>query len=310
MKNLDWTNIFGAQTSFDSGWTTCASDCEPKLQSWWQPKQQLCDKAACEAVGHRTGLKWRRKCPSFISAMKPDLAGQHLKHGALRHRKEYKIQSIPAIPSVSEKGRTAYSYLMQQWKRTWIHTAQQTHCTPPQHALPPRQDLHILKHLIRRVLCLRRYSRAAYVSDRKAAVVPPWKSKCCRFEPQISAQRQTSQYWCTRCVCAPSVTLSHCGCWIWQRFPIFAPHRGRRHVPPGSAKVLCSLSAQCWWQGYGCYNGWVVLADNNTDESWLFDWDSRIGFGTKCKSSWMDVKWETLHLLVKGSVVQDVNVLL
>lgn len=133
---------------------------------WWQPKQQLCDKAVCRALRHRSGLKWTWNWPHVISARKVEFAGQHFKNDAAWE--EYKIQSSPAMATISQKEQTIYSYLMQPWKLIWIHTAQH----PPKHTLPHWQDLHSLKQPIRRVFCLRRYSRA--VSDKEAAVVSPW----------------------------------------------------------------------------------------------------------------------------------------
>lgn len=92
-----------------------------------------------------------------------------------------------------------------------------------------------------------------------------------QVESWISEIRETSAHSYTN-----SVTLSLCSCWFWQCFPIFALWRARRRVPTGGTKVLWSHSAQCWWQGYGCYRGWVVLAANNTaDASWLLYWGNR-----------------------------------
>lgn len=76
---------------------------------WWQPKQQLCDKAVCRALRHRSGLKWTWNWPHVISARKVEFAGQHFKNDAL------------------QPGKNTKSNLAQQWQpshrknRPFIH---------------------------------------------------------------------------------------------------------------------------------------------------------------------------------------------
>lgn len=209
---------------------------------------------------------------SRYSSYKTRICGTAFQTWCITACEEYKNQSSPAVTNGSWEEQTIYLYLMQQWKLKWIHTAQQTH--------------RILKPQPASAAGLTRIETAHQEGLLFATILSScmceWEGSCCSFALILFVKLSTVAVWnfsdqtnkhvFVHSRFCPSVTLSLCASWVWQCFHTLAPQRVRRHVPIGRNIVLCSHSAQCWWQGYGCYHGWVVLVANNTaDAPWLLD---------------------------------------
>lgn len=175
--------------------------------------------------------------------------------------KEYKMRSdavfsnlVQQLQMFQKKELTIYLYLMQQW--TPHSTANPLHL--PKHTLHSGRTYTVWNSSSGgSSVCADTLSLHVWVTEKLLLFHPDIIHQNCshsmaRMCVALCHTFKEGMHLYTHCFC-PCVTLSLYTCWITQHFSIFTPGRVRRHVLTGRTKVLCSHSAQCWWQGYGCW---------------------------------------------------------
>lgn len=203
----------------------------------WQPKQQLCDKAACEALRHKQA-KMNFEKFRVISAIK--LSFEAFQTRCIMGWKGYSTQSHSlAMKNISHQAPAICLYLIHP---IWIHTTLQIHGifqnTPRTVAgLTQFETAHqeglLFASTISRCMCERQGScTVADIIHHSTARTRIPTHTLCDTEPL--------------CLLNPTA------------FATITPQTVRCRVPTGRTKVLSRHSAQCWWQGYGCYHGGVV----------------------------------------------------